>query len=203
MNEEEIREGVEKTRIGEAVIKRVYDDLFRFGVCMNLTDLDLEETDYSTLSVKEVIDKIRAFLAQKPKDVSEMIFLHYMAKYPVSMCKRDVSPCLRTLIGFHYRLGVPDKEQQESGAEKVSYDDLSEIFVRSKATISECVNQTESKWKEVQWKAEQEQKLEEEARRQLIEEKKQKLREMEQNSQTDEQTSERTPITPEREDNSA
>lgn len=203
MNEEEIREGVEKTRIGEAVIKRVYDDLFRFGVCMNLTDLDLQETDHSALSVKELIDKIRAFLAQNPKDVNQLIFLRYLAEYPLSLSKRDVSPRLRMLIGFHYRLGVPDKEQQESGAEKVSYDDLSEIFVRSKATISECVNQTESAWKEVQWKVEQEQKLEEEARKQLIEEKKQKLREMEQKSQTDEQTSERTPTAPEREDNSA
>jgi predicted secreted protein len=91
----------------------------------------------------------------------------------------------------------------ENGAEKVSYDDLSEIFVRSKATISECVNATEGEWREIQQKVADEQKLEEEARRQLIEEKKQKLREIEQNNQTINQTSEQTPNTSSGEDNTA
>ena len=180
----EFQKNAEIIKLGEAMIKRVYGDLFKFSVASNLTDLDLEETDFSTLTVYEVIRKIRDFLAQNPKDINRIIFLEYLGKYPVSMCKRDVSPLLKRFIGFHYRLGDPDRVQRENGAEKVSYDDLSEIFVRSKATISECVNQTESEWKGIQSKIREEQELEEEARKQLLEEKKQKLREMEQNNQT-------------------
>lgn len=185
-------------QLGEAMIKRVYDNFFKIGVASMLTDLDLEETDYSTLAASEVIDKIRGCLAQNPKDVNRLIFLQYLAKYPVSMCKHDVSPILKKLIGFHYRFGVPNEQQVENGAEKVSYEDLSEIFVRSKATISECVNQTEIEWREIQEKAANEQKIEQEARKQLIEEKKQELRKIEQNNQTVAQTTERTPVSPER-----
>jgi hypothetical protein len=194
--EEEIDKNTKTKDIEKKLIKVIFDNCFKMGVCMDLTDLDLQETDYSRLTVKEVMDKIRDFLAQKPKDISEMTFLRYLAKYPVTMCKREVSPRLKTLIGFHYRLGVPNQQQADNGAEKVSYDDLAEIFVRSKATISECVNQTENEWKDVQYKVQQEQKLEEEAHKQLLEEKMQELRKVEQNNQTVSQTTERTPNSP-------
>jgi hypothetical protein len=108
-------------------------------------------------------------------------FLEYLARYPVSICKRDVSPLLKRLIGFHYRLGVPTEQQKLNGAEKVSYDDLSEIFGRSKATISECVNETETEWNEIQRQAELDTVAEEEAKRQLIAERKKKLEEEELN----------------------
>ena len=196
MSEDDFRKEAEKAKIGEAVIKRVFDDIFKFSAASTLFDCGHEETDYSSLTVEELINKIRGFLAQEPKDVNKMIFLHYLAKYPVSMCKRDVSPVLKKLIGFHYRFGIPDTQQQENGAEKVSYEDLSEIFVRSKATISECVNQTEFEWNELRQEVEDAKKIEDEARRQLVEEQKQKIREEEENSQRNEQTSERTPSTP-------
>jgi TolA-binding protein len=70
---------------------------------------------------------------------------------------------------------------RENGAEKVSYEDLSEIFVRSKDTISECVNQTETAWRELQEDIEKQKQIDAEAKKQLIEEQKQKLRQEEQN----------------------
>lgn len=199
----EYEKNAETIELGKAMIKRVFSDFFKYSVASNLFFDELEEADYSTLTVYEIMQKIRGFLAQNPKDINQLIFLQYFAKYPVSMCKRDVSPRLKQLIGFHYRLGLPNEQEIKSGAEKVSYDDLSEIFVRSKATISECVNKTESEWKEVQSKVAQEQELEQEAREQLLEEKKQKLREMEQNNQTVNQTTEQTPNAPSEEDNGA
>lgn len=180
--QEEFEQERKTRQLGEAVIKRVYDNFYKFGVASTLFDCGLEESDYSTLTIKEIMDKIKDFLAQNPSDVNEIVFLHYLAKYPVSMARRDVSPTLKRLIGFHYRLGEPDEEQKENGAEKVSYDDLAEIFVRSKATISACVNQTELEWREVQQKVADEEKLEAEARKQLLEEKKQQLRELEKNN---------------------
>jgi hypothetical protein len=94
------------------------------------------------------MNKIRDVIAANPNDINKTCFLEYLAKYPVSMCKRDVSPLLKRLIGFHYRLGVPDEQQELNGAGKVSYDDLSEIFGRNKATVSVCINETE--WNEIQ-----------------------------------------------------
>jgi hypothetical protein len=166
----------ETRQLGEAVIRRVYDNFCRYAAASTLFDCGSEESDYSALTSGEIIDKIKDFLAQNPSDVSEMIFLNYLAKYPVSMCRRDVSPTLRRLIGFHYRLGEPDKTQRENGAEKVSYDDLAQIFVRSKATISACVNQTEPDWRDFQRHAAEAEEIEKLARQQLIEEEKRKLR---------------------------
>jgi hypothetical protein len=190
----EFEKNVEIVKLGEAMIRRVYADFFRFCVASNLADLDLAETDYSTLSVKEIMQKIRDFLAQSPSDINKIIFLHYLADYPVSMCKRDVSPRLRTLIGFLYRFGVPDKQEQEQGAEKVSYDDLSELFERSKATIFECVNQTEFSWREFQRSLEEQKRIEAEAKEQLIQEEKARLRQLGQKKTEESCASERTPI---------
>lgn len=176
--------------LGEKLAKRVYDMLFRYTTCI----LDIgEENNLSTLTVYEIMNKVRDAMAAEPNDVNKMCFLEYLAKYPVSMCKRDVSPLLKRLIGFHYRLGIPTEQQKLNGAEKISYDDLSEIFGRSKATISSCVNETESEWNEIQRQATLETEAEEEAKRQLIAEKKKKLEEEEENEGTnDKQPNERS-----------
>lgn len=183
--------------------KRIYDNIFKVGVASNLYDSGIEERDCSTLTVQEIVNKIKDFLKSDPSDEKHIIFLNYLAKYPVSMCKRDVSPLLKKLIGFHYRLGIPNKEQELNGAEKVSYDDLSEIFVRSKATISQCVNETEIEWKELQQEIEDAKRIEAEAKQQLIEEEKARLRQEEMEKQSNSRTNERTPSTTSEEDNSS
>jgi hypothetical protein len=183
MNEvqNEFQTRVQMIEIGEKVCKQVFNMIFQYGAC--LLDFD-EENDLSKLTTYEIMNKVRDVIVANPKDVNKMCFFEYLAKYPVSMCKRDVSPLLKQLIGFHYRLGVPTEQQKANGAEKVSYDDLSEIFGRSKATISECVNETETTWNEVQKQAELEREAEEEAKRQLVADKKKKLAEEEQNEGT-------------------
>jgi hypothetical protein len=65
---------------------------------------------------------------------------------------------------------------------------LSEIFVRSKATISERVNQTESDWKELQRKIAEAEEIEKLAKQQLIEEEKQRLRLEQENKQKNEKS---------------
>jgi hypothetical protein len=167
--------------LGEALAHRIYDMIFRYRAC--ILDID-EETDLSTLTVYEIVNKVRGVVAANPSDANKMCFFEYLAKYPVSMCKRDISPLLKRLIGFHYRLGMPTEQEKLNGAEKVSYEDLSEIFGRSKATISECVNETENEWKEIQRQGELEREAEEEAKRQLVADKKKKLEEEEQNEGT-------------------
>jgi predicted DNA-binding protein YlxM (UPF0122 family) len=206
MNEnfkDEIHEQATKLELFESVMRRIYDDVFKYSVSNYMADSELAENDFSSLSVGEIIGKIRDVVASNPSDVNLLIFIRYLAVYPVSMCKRDVSPDLARAIGFHYRFGVPTKEQEANGVKKVSYEDLSEIFGRSKATISDCVNKTESGWNELQAKIQMETDAEEQAKRELVAEKKAKLREMEQNNQTVEQTTERTPIPPSGEDNAA
>lgn len=167
------------TQLLTAVGKKLYNQIFQIMTSDLLLDDELKENP-SELTTHEVTDKIRAFMAQNPRnDVFHILFLRYLSFYPVSMCSRDVSPLLRCLIGLHYRLGAPDKEQEQSGAEKTSYEDLSQIFVRSKATVSDCVNRTENLWRNLQQERNKDQAIETEAQRQLIEERKELLKNQE------------------------
>jgi hypothetical protein len=134
----------------------LYDWFYRWHIANQFTSMEEEdriepEIDYSSLTTQEIMDKIKDFVASDPKDNQCMIFLEYFAKFPVSMCKRTVSPLLKKLIGFHYHLGLSILEANKAeGATLISYDDLAELFVRSKATIHECVHDTELAWKQIQ-----------------------------------------------------
>jgi transposase len=57
---------------------------------------------------------------------------------------------------------------------------VAQIFAGSKATISECVNETEAAWQLFQQDIEKPKQIEDEARKQLIEEAKQRMKEQEQ-----------------------
>lgn len=173
----------QKLEVLEAVSKKFLNIIFRIGIANQLNDIGVHENNLWELTVPEVIGKIREFVASNPSDENYEIFLRYLASYPVSMCKRKVSPLLKFIIGMHYRLGVPDKENKEKGVKAVSYDELAEIFGRSKATIYECVHDTEDTWKEMQQELEKEKaeaELRDEARQialqQLIEEEKAKIK---------------------------
>ncbi len=182
----------------EAMNKRLQNMIFRLSVANSLANVGATETDFSTLTVEEVIEKIRDFLNSEPSDENYEIFLRYLASYPVSMCKRNISPLLQFMIGFHYRLGKPNGEFADNGVKAISYDELAQIFERSKATISECVNKTEDSWKNYQEEARKEARGI--AMEQLIEEEKQKLK-LEQNKPNIQPKNEQTTKIPEREDN--
>ena len=171
----------------EAVAKRFRNDMFRIGVALQLTDIGYAENDLSSLTVHEVIEKIRDFVASNPSDENYLIFLEYLANYPVSMCKREVSPLLRLLIGMHYHLGQPNGENKNDGVKRITYDELAEMFGRSKATISECVHTTKPLWVQYQNEIKLEKDMEKDdetlrekarliAMDELIEEEKEKLR---------------------------
>ena len=66
------------------------------------SDPEIWENNLKDVPIEEVIGKMRDFLASKPKEVNYSSFLYYMAYFPVSMCKRAVSPLLKSVIGFHY-----------------------------------------------------------------------------------------------------
>lgn len=63
------------------------------------------------------------------------------------MCRRNVSSTLRFLIGFHYGLGRIFKKDY-SKVNPVTMDELAEIFGRSKATIHDCIKETEEAWRD-------------------------------------------------------
>ena len=137
----------------DVAYKKVNNEMFRLHALQQLTHFGYREDDLSNLTVYDIIDKIRQFIESKPSNVDYIIFLEYLANYPVSLCRRKVSPLLRLLIGMQYRLGDPNngmvaKSLNKDLLKKVSYSDLSKIFVRSKATISEAVKETEEVWQE-------------------------------------------------------
>jgi hypothetical protein len=164
----------------ENVGKRLLSDGFQAALCDEMLIENLKES-YENLTAKEIMNKVKDFLAQDPSQVNYEIFLKFLFYYPVSICKREVSPLLRRFIGLYYRLGKHEPDEESSLDYKISYEDLSEIFCRSKATISDCINKTESEWK--QFKQEVDVEIERdnyaitEAKRQLIEEAKLKLTE--------------------------
>jgi len=134
----------------------------------------LWEKDLSSLDSQDIIDKMIEFLNSNPKDENYACFLFYLTHFPVSMCKRSVSSKLKFLIGFHYRLGVPQKKDQKH-INRVSMEELAEIFGRSKATIHECIKETEIRWKNFQAFVKRQTEIEAKAEKELVEEAKARL----------------------------
>ena len=157
------------------VFAHIYNNLYQWGICYAITEEPLLLEDPSTVTGQAIIDKTRAFYAQNPKDVNIPIFLKYLSTFPVSMCSWEVTPLLRTVIGLHYLAGIPNEEKKNKGAEAPSYQDLAEIFVRSKSTIADCINKTEMLYQQAIEDAKQEDAILAEAQRQLIAEKKETL----------------------------
>jgi len=168
---------IDRTELLEKVSKRIFQAVYRVDVGLTLAEgAPFVEEDLSSLTVQEILDKIKDFLKCDPIDEHHIIFLHYLVNYPVSMCKRSVSQTLKFLIGFHYRLGEEFKKEPFKEAKTVSMEELAEIFERSKATIHECVSETETSWKEFLTLREKQKDIEAKAERELIEERKARLR---------------------------
>jgi len=176
----------------KAVIARIWSETWQYEICELMMFEEHKENDLTALTAQEIIDKIRKFLEQNPSDVNKGVFLRLLAHYPVSMCKREVSPFLKKLMAIHYNAGDPNNfGKNEHNVSKIGYDDLSQIYVRSKATISQYVNDFKDDWADAKSMLDQElihdQAVREEAEKQLIEEAKQRIKQ-----ETEGQTNERT-----------
>ena len=171
-------EETSEQKLLESIGKRILSDGFQIALCDEMLIETLKE-NYENLTNKEIMNKIKDFLEQEPHEVNYQVFLKFLFYYPVSMCKREVSPLLRRLIGLCYRLGRHEPDEVSRLDWKISYDDLAEIFCRSKATINDCINKTQDEWNQVKQEVNAEIDRENyavaEAKRQLIEEAKQKL----------------------------
>ena len=173
-----VPEYVDRAELLERVSQRINQAVYRVDVGLSLSKGEpFVKEDVSLLTTEDIRDKIRDFVESEPIDEHCIIFLHYLSNYPVSICRRNVSPVLKHLIGFHYRLGEQYKKEHYKKAKPVSMEELAQIFGRSKATIHECVSETENSWKEFLRFKEQEEEGEAIARRELIEEAKERLRE--------------------------
>lgn len=188
----------------EKSVQRINQAFYRMTVGVPFTEGEpIVKEDMSNLTVNEILEKIKEFNDSNPIDEHYKVFLHYLAQYPVSMCKRRVSHLLKFLIGFHYRYGQMLKEEHFKTVKPVSMEELAQIFGRSKATIHECIKDTEGYWKEFLELMEKEKEIETKAERELIEEAKERLRKEKLNSEEktkqNEGTNERTLATEERE----
>jgi len=181
-------ERAEKEILADKVFHRLYSEFWTTGIVCNFWELDYQENPINLTSA-EIIYKIREFLRNEPTELQQSFFLNFLAKYPISICQRNVTQLLKHVIGFiyHYSETEFNEEQKQNGAEKISYDDLAKIFCRSKAIIHDCVVGTEADWQEVLRKVEEEKALELEARKQLIEDKKKELLRAEEQKQTNNQ----------------
>jgi len=171
-----VPESLNMDEIVRRLSSRIYQAVYRVSVGLSLADSGVSKEDLSAMKVEEMLDKIRDFVSSDPKDEHYIVFLHYLLNYPVSMCRRNVSPTLRFLIGFHYGLGQMFKKDYGK-VNPVTMDELAEIFGRSKATIHECIKATEESWKKFLEFKEKQKEIEAKAERELIEEAKQRLRE--------------------------
>lgn len=171
-----IPERTNRDELLDKVSLRINQAVYRVSVGLALAeDRPLVTGSLSILIVQEILDKIKSFLDSDPTDEHYNVFLHYLANYPVSMCKRKVSPTLKYLIGFHYRLGQMFKKDYGK-VSPVSMEELAEIFGRSKATVHECIKETEGAWKDFLELKKKHEEVEAKAERELIEEAKERLR---------------------------
>lgn len=172
-----IPEAVTTDEFLDKVAHRFYQAAYRVNVGLLFTEGEpAVKEDLANVTVNEIMEKIAEFADSNPLDEHYIVFLHYLAKYPVSMCKRKVSKLLKLLIGFHYGYGQMFKEEHYKKVKPVSMEELSQIFGRSKATIHECIKDTEEYWKEFVELLEREKEIEAKAERELVEEAKERLR---------------------------
>lgn len=172
-----IPESMDRNALLKLVSSRISQAVYRVSVACTLSEGEpLVKEDLSAITVQEILGRIKEFVDSDPDDEQYIVFLHYLAKYPVSMCQRKVSPILKFLIGFHYRFGQMYKEEHYKRVQPVSMEELAQIFGRSKATIHECIRDTEEDWKRFLEVKKREEEIEKEAKRQLVEEAKTRLR---------------------------
>lgn len=171
-----IPESLNKDQLFDKLSFGINQAIYRVGIGLILADAEVSsKEDLSTLTIQEIVEKIKDFLGSEPKDEHYILFMHYLANYPVSMCKRKVSPTLKYLIGFHYRLGQIFKKDY-GNVSPVSMEELAEIFGRSKATVHDCIKETEGVWKDFLELKKKYEEIEAKAKRELVEEAKERLR---------------------------
>ena len=184
-------ENMTKDELLEELLKKAKNDMWKYEAAAIFFQ-DYCETDLSSLTVAELVTKIRAFVESDPDRVDCLIFLNFLARYPVSMCKRDISYRLKRMIGFTYYYGIPDDSPEKEGITGVSFEQLAKIFDRSKASVSMAVKETYSEWMTCQEWIQKQLAIEEEAKRELIEEKKVQLRQKEAPTEVLEQATKQT-----------
>ena len=112
-----------------------------------------EDLSPHSLKANEIMDKIRDFYARWEKsgydDLAPLYFVELLKFYPVSICKRDMSDTLKTLITLAYFDSKPSPRDKEPIWEGFSYDDLSLIFCRSKASIHDAIIENEAQVKNI------------------------------------------------------
>jgi len=148
-------------------------------------DLPPIEREFSELSVQEFMDRVQEFWHRYEKtsqlndenEFAPMYFMQLLAYYPVSLCKRGMSDTLKLLIAMSYYCSKPEEHEKEPIWNGFSYEDLSLIFVRSKASIHAAIRDNTVKAKDLLITNDLRKEAREIALSRMIEEEKAKLRE--------------------------
>ncbi|MCD6240405.1 hypothetical protein J7K27_02625 [Candidatus Bathyarchaeota archaeon] len=108
------------------------------------------------LTARDIMDKIRSFYVRfersRNKEISEFAesyFLELLHEYPKSMCSRHLTESMQLLIALYYFDSKPSPEEKDPLWNGFSYEDLSIIFDRSKATIHEAIIRKEAEAKQL------------------------------------------------------
>jgi hypothetical protein len=147
-------------------------------------NLPQKETNLEGLTAQQLIDKINAFYQRFDRlsnlgDDAEGYFLQLLASYPVSMCSYGMTEQLKLIIALIYLDSKPTESEltkENDPWEGYSYEDLSLVFDRSKASIHEAIKQKETEAKEILLNAKLKSVVRAAALKELIEEEKQKIR---------------------------
>jgi hypothetical protein len=116
------------------------------------------------ITKEELWKKISGFYERWKKDEDEyklMDFFRYLTEYPESMCKNDMTPALKELIAETYIYGIErslacNRIMNTKNEPEYTFDDLSIIFDRSKASIHEAIKEYERIRPEIIKKCEEE-----------------------------------------------
>ena len=126
-------------------------------------ELPPRETDYSSITVKQVFDKIEEFMSNAKAEWFVYDFWQLITDYPVSMCQRKMSDGLTFLITLFYHYKIPtvkrkdklDQELWDSVRDKFNkegmftYEQLGLLFMRSKASIHDAIKDREPEIRDI------------------------------------------------------
>ena len=168
------------------------------------------------LSAKQIMDLIREFYVRLEKESDSDIakdvsgyFLDLLRDYPKSMCAQHLTDSMKQLITLAYFESKPKRQELErveyehehfgnktEAWEGFSYEDLSVVFNRSKATIHQAIHEKETEVKAQVEEARLRMEAKKLALEQLVAEEREKLikeqnnREEQPNKRTEDRTSE-------------
>ena len=134
---------------------------------------ELERENEGKLTAKDIMDKVRNIQSRGDGEVDSSEFIELLARYPNSICTRIMSDKLKLIIALLREEDIHEENGKQCYG--FSYEKLSILFDRSKASIYEAIHEKRDEAKRILKENQLKAKVHDIALAELVQEEKIKL----------------------------